>query len=72
MMKKYMLNIAAFLKGSRVGGPGLRDILWVQGCSICCPGCANQAYLSHEPRVLMRVEQVIDHFRDFCEWGRAD
>jgi len=55
------LNLAALLKGTRMVGPGLRDAVWVQGCSIRCPGCANQAYLAHERRVLMPVERLLAH-----------
>jgi len=28
---------------SRANGPGRRVVLWVQGCSLRCPGCANPA-----------------------------
>ncbi len=30
-----------FLPSTRAEGPGLRSALWVQGCSIRCPGCFN-------------------------------
>lgn len=55
------LNLAALLKGTRMVGPGLRDAVWVQGCSIRCPGCANQAYLAHERRVLMPIGRLLAH-----------
>lgn len=58
------LNLAAFLKNTRMVGPGLRDAVWVQGCRIRCPGCANQAYLPHEKRVLMPVKMLIMHFKN--------
>lgn len=56
------IRAAAFLKDTRMSGPGLRDVLWVQGCSIGCPGCANQAYLPREPRVVLTVERLLAHF----------
>jgi anaerobic ribonucleoside-triphosphate reductase activating protein len=56
-----ILNLAAFMKDTRMVGPGLRDAIWVQGCSIKCPGCANQAYQPHEKRVLMSVERILAH-----------
>lgn len=31
----------AFLAASHANGPGLRAVLWVQGCSLACPGCFN-------------------------------
>lgn len=56
------LNLAAFRKGTRMTGPGLRDALWVQGCSIRCPGCANRDYLPHEPRVIVPMDRLLEHF----------
>lgn len=56
------LNLAAFLKGTEMVGPGLRDAFWVQGCSIGCPGCANQAYLAHKERRQVTVERLLIHF----------
>ncbi|MBN1459193.1 MAG: radical SAM protein [Armatimonadetes bacterium] len=34
------LRIHRFLPQTRVEGPGERACVWVQGCSICCAGCA--------------------------------
>lgn len=35
------LRIHALLEHSRANGPGLRAVLWTQGCSLGCPGCFN-------------------------------
>jgi len=49
------LRLAAFLPRSRVNGPGLRAVVWVQGCKLLCPGCFNPDFLPldggtlHEP-----------------------
>lgn len=40
---------------------GIRDAIWLQGCTIGCPGCANVAYLTHAPRVVLTVQRVLDH-----------
>jgi anaerobic ribonucleoside-triphosphate reductase activating protein len=37
-----LINMAAFLPKSSVNGPGLRAVVWVQGCPRRCPGCFNQ------------------------------
>lgn len=34
------IRLSKFLSSTRVEGPGTRACLWVQGCSIQCPGCA--------------------------------
>lgn len=36
-----MLAVARVLHGTIAEGPGLRTAVWVQGCSIRCPGCIN-------------------------------
>ncbi|PSL36520.1 anaerobic ribonucleoside-triphosphate reductase activating protein [Labedella gwakjiensis] len=35
------LRWSRFLSSTRAEGPGLRSALWVQGCSVRCPGCFN-------------------------------
>lgn len=38
-----VLRVHRFLAETEVEGPGRRAALWVQGCPIRCPGCANGA-----------------------------
>lgn len=35
------LRLHARLARSRANGPGLRSVVWVQGCTLGCPGCFN-------------------------------
>jgi anaerobic ribonucleoside-triphosphate reductase activating protein len=35
------LAVHAFVPATRANGPGLRACLWLQGCSLGCPGCFN-------------------------------
>src|SRR5215470_20289653 len=35
------LQIHAFEPCSRANGPGARAVLWLQGCTLGCPGCFN-------------------------------
>ena len=39
------LSIAAYLPRSRANGPGLRSVLWVQGCPFRCADCFNPDFL---------------------------
>lgn len=39
-------------------GPGKRFALWVQGCSLMCPGCINQDMLPENGGSDMRVTQI--------------
>lgn len=36
------LRIHNFLPQSRANGPGERAAIWVQGCTLGCPGCFNE------------------------------
>ncbi len=40
-MDGEVLRIHQFLPFSRANGPGVRAVIWVQGCSLGCPGCFN-------------------------------
>lgn len=35
------MKIRATLAGSRINGPGIRSVVWLQGCGIGCIGCQN-------------------------------
>ncbi|MEU6717017.1 4Fe-4S single cluster domain-containing protein [Nonomuraea sp. NPDC046802] len=35
------LRVHAFEPRSEANGPGTRAVLWVQGCTLACPGCFN-------------------------------
>lgn len=54
------LNIANLLHDSNVNGPGNRDVIWVQGCAIKCPGCFNQHLWSFSPKHIIPVEDLIE------------
>lgn len=40
-MQTATLNLHRFEPASRANGPGLRAVVWVQGCALGCPGCFN-------------------------------
>jgi anaerobic ribonucleoside-triphosphate reductase activating protein len=40
-MVSPQLRINAFLTHSLANGPGMRAVIWVQGCSLGCRGCFN-------------------------------
>lgn len=55
------LNISAIRRHSRVNGPGLRNAIWVQGCSIRCPGCFNPQTHLHDKQMLFDPEMLAEH-----------
>ncbi|MCG8479308.1 MAG: radical SAM protein [Spirochaetales bacterium] len=54
------LNIHDFLERSTVNGPGVRSVLWVQGCPLDCPGCFNQDARKFEVRTLVTSEEILE------------
>ncbi|MGP3927937.1 4Fe-4S single cluster domain-containing protein [Streptomyces sp. 8N616] len=55
-----MLNIARTIPRSAVNGPGERFVVWVQGCSLHCPGCWNPDTWSHRPRTEVPVHDLAE------------
>lgn len=53
MSQDLFLNIADIRHRSSVNGPGLRAVVWVQGCTLGCKGCFNPHTHPHEPRKLL-------------------
>lgn len=53
-----MINCAGFLGRSRVNGPGMRAVVWVQGCPLRCPGCFNRDLWPFKKNVLVREEDL--------------
>ena len=53
-----MLNIFDFCEGSRVLGPGLRYIIWVQGCPFNCKGCTSPYGRTMKENILVELNSV--------------
>lgn len=48
-MSEILLNAADIRHRSEVNGPGIRSVVWVQGCRRDCPGCFNPHTHPHTP-----------------------
>jgi anaerobic ribonucleoside-triphosphate reductase activating protein len=44
-----LLNIAATHVGTEALGPGVRSVVWVQGCPFDCPGCIAPDWIPDRP-----------------------
>lgn len=44
------LNVAATRVGTRTLGPGVRSVVWVQGCPFHCLGCLAPEWIPNAPR----------------------
>ncbi len=59
-MTQDLIQVAAYLPRSRANGPGLRSVLWVQGCPLRCPGCFNPGFLPFDGGQTVAVAEVAD------------
>jgi anaerobic ribonucleoside-triphosphate reductase activating protein len=60
MMNTNNVQVAAYLPRSRANGPGLRSVVWVQGCPFRCPGCCNPDFLSFAGGRAVPAAEVAD------------
>ena len=60
MTSDIHLNVAKTLSHSRANGPGVRAVIWVQGCTIGCPGCYNAFTHPHEKRTLVTPDTIAE------------
>lgn len=54
------LRIAGIIKESIADGPGIRMVVFAQGCKHKCPGCHNPETHSFDGGTLVTVESVIE------------
>ena len=59
-----ILNVHGIVPLSRANGPGDRMVIWLQGCSLRCPGCFNPETHPHKPHQLMTVDAVFDRIHE--------
>lgn len=52
------LRLHHFLPASRANGPGLRAVIWVQGCTLHCPGCFNPQTHASDTGRLVKVNDL--------------
>ena len=58
MNEGLLLNVADTMSRSRANGPGVRAVIWVQGCTIGCPGCYNAFTHPHKSAKLMQPAEI--------------
>lgn len=61
-MNDLLLNVADICNKSEVNGPGIRSVVWVQGCSRRCPGCINPQTHEHKIVKLLDPEELGNSF----------
>ena len=53
------LRLGHRLDRSEIYGPGIRSVLWLQGCTLACKGCWNTQYWSAKGGDEISVSQIL-------------
>lgn len=57
------IRIAGIIKESIVDGPGIRYVVFAQGCKHNCPGCHNPQTHSFSGGKLIGIDQIIEQIK---------
>jgi len=57
-----VLRVATIVDDTEAEGPGRRLALWVQGCTIRCPGCCNPEMFTKVGGTEMTLDEVLARF----------
>jgi anaerobic ribonucleoside-triphosphate reductase activating protein len=60
------LKIHHLLNASRTNGPGLRAVVWTQGCSLGCPGCFNPETHDIKPGERVNIDVLASTLLDLA------
>lgn len=58
------LRIAGIVNESIVDGPGIRLVVFAQGCRHKCPGCQNPHTHSFEGGTLVTIDEIVERVRE--------
>ena len=58
------IRIAGTIGESIVDGPGIRYVVFTQGCPHHCPGCHNPQTHSFDVGTIMDIEELISQFKN--------
>jgi anaerobic ribonucleoside-triphosphate reductase activating protein len=53
-----VLRVATIVDDTEAEGPGRRFAVWVQGCSIRCPGCCNPEMFAPDRGTAMTIDEL--------------
>lgn len=63
----HWLNITQIIEATQAEGPGLRFVVWVQGCLKRCKGCCNVDLLRIEPANLVKSGDIIKRLKNVAQ-----
>ena len=61
------LRIGGFIETSASDGPGIRSVLFLQGCHHNCEGCHNKKLQNPNGGVLFNIEDILRYISNHCK-----
>ena len=62
-LQETFLRVAGVIEESIVDGPGIRFVLFLQGCRLHCPGCQNPQTWDFDGGTLVSVSEVLGRIK---------
>ena len=62
-LQETFLRVAGVIEESIVDGPGIRFVLFLQGCRLHCPGCQNPQTWDFDGGTLVPVSEVLGRIK---------
>ena len=63
-LKNAELRVAGVIEESIVDGPGIRFVLFLQGCRLHCPGCQNPQTWDFDGGTLVTSDEVLARIKE--------
>lgn len=57
--RDFFLNVAHYVVGTRVLGPGYRSVIWLQGCPFHCVGCISPEWIIKRENQLINLNELV-------------